>query len=56
MIVVMVVLTRVRPVGRLVQYGWQITTFTAIWPLSTVAAFYFLLPLVLNPGLLPFAF
>lgn len=34
----MVVLSRVRPVGRMVQYGWQITTFTAIWPLSTVVA------------------
>jgi hypothetical protein len=56
MIAVMVVLSVVEPVGRMVQYDWQITTFTAIWPLSTVVAFHFLLPLVLNPGLMQFYF
>ena len=56
MIAVMVVLSRVRLVGRMVQYGWQITTFATIWPLSTVVAFHFLLPLVLNPGLMQFTF
>lgn len=54
MIAVTVVLSRVRPVGRMVQYGWQVTTFTAIWPLSTVVAFHFLLLLMLNPGLMQF--
>ena len=54
MIAVMVP-SKVRSVGRMVQYGWQTTTFTAIWPLSTVA-FHFLLPLVLNLGLMQFTF
>ena len=56
MITGMIVLAGVGPVGNLVPFDWQITTFTAIWPLSTVVAFHFLLPLVLNPGLMQFTF
>lgn len=56
MIAGMIILAGVGPVGKLVPYDWQITTFTAIWPLSTVVAFHFLLPLVLNPGLMQFTF
>jgi hypothetical protein len=56
MVAGMIVLSGLGPVGRLVPYDWQITTFTAIWPLSTVVAFHFLLPLVLNPGLMQFTF
>ena len=56
MITGMVVLSGLGPVGRLIPYDWQITSFTAIWPLSTVVAFHFLLPLVLNPGLMQFTF
>lgn len=56
MITAMIVLSGVGMVGRMVPYDWQITTFTAIWPLSTVVVFHFLLPLVLNPGLMQFTF
>jgi hypothetical protein len=56
MIATMTVLSGVGPVGRMVPYDWQITTFTAIWPLSTMVVFHFLLPLVLNPGLMQFTF
>lgn len=52
----MVVLAGVGPLGRLVPYSWQITGFTAIFPLAILVAFHFLMPLVLNPGLMQFTF
>ena len=33
---------------------WRIKTFTAIWPLTTICFSHFLLPIVLNPGLIKF--
>ncbi len=33
---------------------WRITTFTAIWPLVTIVFSHFMLPIVLNPGLIKF--
>jgi len=56
LITAMIVLAGVGPVGHFVPHDWQITDFTAIWPLSLVVAFHFLLPLVLNPGLMQFTF
>lgn len=56
MTIVMVVLAGVGPVGRLVPWSWQITGFTAIFPLAILVAFHFLMPLVLNPGLMQFTF
>ena len=35
---------------------WRIDFFTAIWPLSTIVVSHFLLPIVLNPGLMLFTF
>ncbi|KIW10772.1 hypothetical protein PV08_10071 [Exophiala spinifera] len=55
-ITTMIVLAGVGPLGRLVPHDWLITGFTAIWPLALVVAFHFLLPLVLNPGLMQFTF
>lgn len=54
--IVMVVLAGVGPVGALVPYDWLITDFTAIFPLAILVAFHFLMPLVLNPGLMQFTF
>lgn len=56
MLACMVVLAGVGPLGGLVPHSYHITDFTAIWPLSTVVAFHFLMPLVLNPGLMQFTF
>jgi len=42
--------------GSFIPYGWTITTFVAILPLSTVCVSHFLLPLVLNPGMMQFTF
>ena len=52
----MIVLAGVGPVGALVPYNWQISEFTAIWPMSTLVGFHFLMPLILNPGLMQFSF
>ncbi|EXJ90538.1 hypothetical protein A1O1_03641 [Capronia coronata CBS 617.96] len=56
MIIVMIVMAGVGPLGALVPHDWRITTFTAIFPLAILVAFHFLLPLVLNPGLMQFTF
>ena len=56
MTIMMIVLAGVGPVGHIVPYDWQIGFFTAIWPLATVVGSHFLLPLVLNPGLMQFTF
>ncbi|KAK5031090.1 hypothetical protein LTS07_004825 [Exophiala sideris] len=52
----MIVVSGFGPLGNLVPYDWQISLFTAIWPLTTVIASHALLPLVLNPGLMQFTF
>jgi hypothetical protein len=52
----MIVLAGVGPVGALIPYDWQITGFVAIWPISVLITFHFLMPLVLNPGLMQFTF
>lgn len=54
MITAMIALGGVGPLGALVPYHWRINFFTAIWPLVTVVASHFLLPIVLNPGLMLF--
>jgi hypothetical protein len=54
MIAAMFVLAGVGPAGQLVPVGWRIDFFTAVWPLATVVASHFLLPIVLNPGLMLF--
>src|ERR1700733_8321175 len=56
MIAMMVVLAGVGPFGKLVPYDWQITEFVTIWPLANIVCCHFLLPLVLNPGLMQFTF
>ena len=56
MTVSMIVIAGVGPLGHLVPHDWQIRFFTAVWPLATVVASHFLLPLVLNPGLMQFTF
>lgn len=56
MIIGMIVMAGVGPVGALVPHDWRITTFTAIFPLAILVAWHFLLPLVLNPGLMQFTF
>ncbi|KAK5077918.1 hypothetical protein LTR64_003679 [Lithohypha guttulata] len=56
MTIVMLVLGGVGPVGQFVPFGWHITDFTAIFPLAILVAFHFLMPLVLNPGLMQFTF
>ncbi|KAL2415455.1 hypothetical protein ABEF91_005785 [Exophiala dermatitidis] len=52
----MIVVAGVGPLGALVPYDWQISFFTAIWPLATIVGSHALLPLVLNPGLMQFTF
>ncbi|KAK6387753.1 hypothetical protein LTS17_001022 [Exophiala oligosperma] len=52
----MIIVAGVGPLGAFVPYDWQISFFTAIWPLATVVASHALLPLVLNPGLMQFTF
>lgn len=54
MITAMIVLAGVGPLGLLVPFSWHINFFTAIWPLATIVASHFLLPIVLNPGLMLF--
>ncbi|RVX68842.1 hypothetical protein B0A52_07497 [Exophiala mesophila] len=56
MITTMIVMAGVGPLGQLVPHDYRITTFTAIFPLGIVVGFHFLLPLVLNPGLMQFTF
>lgn len=56
MVTGMIIMAGVGPVGALVPYDWRITTFTAVFPLAILVAFHFLLPLVLNPGLMQFTF
>ena len=46
----MIVLAGVGPVGAFIPHDFQITSFTAIFPLSVVVTFHFIMPLVLNPG------
>lgn len=52
----MIILAGVGPVGQFIPYSWHITDFTAIFPLAVLVAFHFLMPLVLNPGLMQFTF
>jgi len=52
----MIILAGVGPVGQLVPYDWQITGFTAIFPMAVLVAFHFIMPLALNPGLMQFTF
>lgn len=33
---------------------WRINAFTAVWPLATIVFSHFVLPIVLNPGLIKF--
>ncbi|KAK4938003.1 hypothetical protein LTR10_021492 [Elasticomyces elasticus] len=56
MIAGMIVMSGVGPVGQMVPYDWRITDFIAIFPLAMLCASHFLLPLVLNPGLMQFTF
>lgn len=42
--------------GTFIPYSWQIKDFTAILPMSTVAASHMLLPIALNPALMTFSF
>ena len=42
--------------GGLVPYSWMITDFVAILPMATVSVSHFLLPIVLNPGLMRFSY
>ncbi|KAK5114701.1 hypothetical protein LTR62_002275 [Meristemomyces frigidus] len=42
--------------GSFIPYGWGITSFIAILPLSTICVSHFLLPIVLNSGLMQFTF
>jgi hypothetical protein len=37
----MIVLSGLGPVGALIPMDWQITSFVAIWPISTVVTFHF---------------
>ena len=39
-----------------IPYSWNIKSFIAILPLSTVCASHLLLPFVLNPGMMQFTF
>jgi len=39
-----------------IPYDWQIKDFIAILPMSTVCVSHFLLPIVLNPGMMQFTF
>lgn len=56
MTAMMIVFAGVGPVGALVPYDWQITSFVTIWPLANIVTCHFILPLVLNPGLMQFTF
>ncbi|KAK4550771.1 hypothetical protein LTR36_000350 [Oleoguttula mirabilis] len=51
-IIMMVVLA----VGKFIPYSWKIDDFIAILPMSTVYISHFLLPIVLNPGMMQFTF
>lgn len=42
--------------GPFIPYGWQIKSFIAILPMSTVCVSHFLLPIALNPALMTFTF
>ena len=54
MIAGMIILAGVGPLGQFVPYHWRITFFTPVWPLATIVASHFLLPIILNPGLMMF--
>lgn len=41
--------------GNFIPYSWRIKDFTAILPMSTVAASHMLLPIALNPALMTFS-
>jgi len=56
MIAGMIALAGVGPLGHQVPPNWLITSFPAIFPLAILVGFHFLLPLVLNPGLMQFTF
>jgi hypothetical protein len=49
-------LAGVGPLGALVAHDWRITSFIAIYPQMILVGLHFLLPLVLNPGLMHFTF
>ncbi|KAI7647000.1 hypothetical protein KC322_g19326, partial [Hortaea werneckii] len=51
-IIVMIILA----LGNFIPYSWNIGSFIAILPLSTVCASHLLLPFVLNPGMMQFTF
>ncbi|RMX71440.1 hypothetical protein D0869_15632 [Hortaea werneckii] len=51
-IIVMIILAT----GNFIPYSWNIGSFIAILPLSTVCASHLLLPFVLNPGMMQFTF
>ncbi|KAL8947354.1 MAG: hypothetical protein Q9222_006358 [Ikaeria aurantiellina] len=42
--------------GTSAPFSWEIDFFTAIWPMTTIVAGHFLLPIVLNPSLMLFTF
>ena len=56
MTTMLIVLAGIGPLGQMVPEGWRIFWFTAIWPIASVVGSHFLLPLILNPGLMTFAF
>lgn len=56
MVTGMIILAGVGPVGAMVPHDFQITSFTATFPLALVVTFHFIMPLVLNPGLMQFTF
>ncbi|KAH9845813.1 Glycosyltransferase 2-like [Teratosphaeria destructans] len=51
-VVVMVILAT----AQFVPWEWRITDFIAILPMSTICVSHFLLPIVLNPGMMQFTF
>ena len=51
-----IVATIVLATASFIPYDWQIKSFIAILPMSTVTASHLLLPIVLNPALMTFTF
>ena len=52
MLVMMVILG----VAPWIPYSWEITTFLAWWPMTSIWGSHLLLPIVLNPSLMTFSF
>lgn len=52
MIAVMIIMA----IGPFIPWSWNITEFTAIFPLAIMVASHMLLPIVLNPSLMAFTF